>query len=122
MSKLTLEQRISDALKTDIAAAEIANLIVEVENALADAEQNAASVRDRSLDPIAFPHAVKAKAAVDTATFIVDRLRAAQSRLTQGRATRKLRPQKLYRAGRLTLRVARSSETLRPPNFRSAAV
>jgi hypothetical protein len=82
MSK-TLEQRISDALKTDITVAEIANLIIEVENALADAEQNAVAVRKAAMDPIAFPDAVKARAATEMATFAVDRLRAAQSRLTR---------------------------------------
>jgi len=78
------DKRIAAALTaSDISAVEIANLIVEVENALADAEQNAVAVRKAAIDPIAFPDAVKARAATEIATLTVDRLRTAQSRLTQ---------------------------------------
>jgi hypothetical protein len=69
--------------KDDITAAEIANLLVEVENALADAEQNAVAVRKAATDPIAFPTPAKPRAATEMATFTVDRLHAAQSRLIQ---------------------------------------
>ncbi len=81
MSKLTLEQRIGDALKDDITAAEIANLLVEVENALADAEQNAAATRKAAIDPIASPDPNKARALVEMSAFSLDRLKAALSRL-----------------------------------------
>jgi hypothetical protein len=82
MSK-TLEGRISEALKSDITVAEVANLIIEVKKALADAEQNAVAVRKAAIDPIAFPDTVKAHAATEMATFTVDRWRATQSRLIQ---------------------------------------
>jgi len=78
----TLDQRIGTALASDtVKSADIAALVAEVEQALADAVKNAAKVREAALDPIESPDVRKAQASVEMAQFGIERLRAVLPRL-----------------------------------------
>jgi predicted transcriptional regulator len=77
MSK-TLEQRISDALKNDIAAVDLAALITETAAAI---DQTAKVEREKALDPMRSPDAKAARAAMDEAEFMCNRLQTMLPRL-----------------------------------------
>jgi hypothetical protein len=77
-----LEKRISAALAdASVTAASLANLLQQTEWALPEAEQYAASERDKSLDPTASPDPRSARAASEDAQFAVGRLKTLQPRL-----------------------------------------
>jgi hypothetical protein len=89
MSKLTLEQRIAEALKNEIAVADLAATIAEVDAAILTAVDAAERERIRSYDPtIVDPN--KARQSRADAEFVRDRLQAAlaalQERLQQVQA------------------------------------
>ena len=83
----TLEQQIASALSSDTTSDVIALLITEVETAIVAADKAAESERETALDPIASPDAAKARAVMEDAAFVRDRLRTVlprlQSRLQQ---------------------------------------
>ena len=89
-----LEARITAALTTDIASADIAALITETEGAVTQAEATAEAERKKALDPVVSPDATKAREAMQAAEFRRDRLRTLsprlQMRLRQVRAEEEL--------------------------------
>jgi hypothetical protein len=78
-----LEQQIASALSSDTTSDVIAHLITEVETAIIAADKAAEAERDKALDPLASPDPVKARAAMEDATFTRDRLRTVLPRLQQ---------------------------------------
>jgi hypothetical protein len=83
---ITLEERIATALSSDIASDVVAILIAEVETAIVAADKAAEMEREKALDPLASPDAAKARASMEDAGFIRDRLRNVLPRL-QARLT-----------------------------------
>lgn len=78
----TLDQRIGTALASDtVKSADIAALVGEVEQALADAQVAAAKIKADALDPLIMLDAAKARSAVEMSSFTVERLKAALPRL-----------------------------------------
>jgi hypothetical protein len=78
---VALEKRITSALVDAIASAAIAELIAETESAIAIADEAAEQARTKALDPLLSPDATKARAAMEDAAFIRDRLRTVLPRL-----------------------------------------
>ena len=80
----TLEQRATAAL-TDpsIGAGELAELVVETEKGIADAEIIAERLQQVALDPVCSPDAAKAQATAELAVLICKRLRHLLPRLQQ---------------------------------------
>ena len=83
---ITLEQRIASVLSSDATSDVIAILITEVETAIVAADKAAEEEREKALDPLASPNAAKARAAMEDAVFMRDRLRTVLPRL-QARLT-----------------------------------
>jgi len=81
MSNKTIEVRIADALKNDTTAADLAALLVEVEQALATAEQDAAATSKAAMDVTITPDPDRARASIELATLVVGRLQTALSHL-----------------------------------------
>jgi hypothetical protein len=82
-NKLTLEQRISDALKentTATTAIDLADLIQETTSAI---DQTAKAEREKALDPTLSPDPTAARAALNEAEFMCGRLRTLLPRLQQ---------------------------------------
>jgi hypothetical protein len=81
---MTLEERIVAALSdTTIAAGKLAELIVETEKGIADADVIADRLQQVALDPIKSPDAAKACAVAKSAQFAAKRLRTVLPRLQQ---------------------------------------
>jgi hypothetical protein len=83
MSARSLEKRIAAAFATDTTAADLAALLDETEAGIVAADQAADDERDRALDVLASPDANKARAAMEEAAFVRDRLRKILPRLQQ---------------------------------------
>jgi hypothetical protein len=84
MAMATLEQKIASALADDsITSTVLAELITEVEIGIVAADKAAEEEREKALDPIASPDAVKARTALADAEFRRDRLRNVLPRLQQ---------------------------------------
>jgi hypothetical protein len=77
----SLEQSIATALSSDIASADLAALIAEVEAAIDAAGQAVETERTKALDPLLSPDPTKARAAMHDAAFTRDRLRTLLPRL-----------------------------------------
>jgi hypothetical protein len=80
---ITLEERIATALSSDTASDVVAILIAEVETAIVAADKAAEMERVKALDPLASPDAAKARASMEDAAFVRDRLRTILPRLQQ---------------------------------------
>jgi hypothetical protein len=80
---ITLEERIATALSCDTASDVVAILIVEAETAIVAADKAAEMERVKALDPLASPDAAKARALMEDAAFMRDRLRTVLPRLQQ---------------------------------------
>jgi hypothetical protein len=80
---ITLEERIAAALSSDTASDVVAILIAEVETAIVAADKTADIEREKALDPLASPDAAKARALMEDAAFMRDRLRTVLPRLQQ---------------------------------------
>ena len=78
MSKLSLEKRIADALNNNIAAIDLAALITETEAAITQA---ATAERREAFDPTLSPDPTAARAAMDEAEFMCNRLQTMLPRL-----------------------------------------
>lgn len=78
-----LGQRIANALSKKVPAADVAQLIRDVESAIGEATVAAAQARDRALDPLEIPDPVKARGSVEIAEFALQRLQAVLPRLDQ---------------------------------------
>ena len=76
----SLEQRIAEALKNDITAIELAALITETTAAI---DQTARVDREKALDPMRSPDATAARAAMDDAEFMCNRLQTMLPQLTK---------------------------------------
>jgi hypothetical protein len=82
MSQTELEQRISAALAaTDLKAFELVALLDETVDAIVAADTAAEAERERAFDPAQSPDLAKARAAMEDAVFLVNRLRTLQPRL-----------------------------------------
>jgi hypothetical protein len=79
----TLEQQIASALSSDTKSDVIALLITEVETAIIAADKAAEAEREKALDPLASPDAAKARAVMEEAAFVRDRLRTVLPRLQE---------------------------------------
>jgi hypothetical protein len=79
MDALSLEQRIADALCSEMPSAKVEALIGEAEASVAAAEEAAAEARARALDPTVLDPSARIAAA--DAEFTRDRLRAALPKL-----------------------------------------
>ena len=82
----TLEQRIATALSSETASDVVAIHIAEVETAIVAADKAAEMERERAFDPLVSPDAAKARATMEDAAFMSDRLRNVLPRL-QARLT-----------------------------------
>lgn len=80
----TLEQKIGAALAdADIASADVAGLLSETEDGIIQADQSAATERERAHDPAQSPDPASAYQAMQTAAFAAERLRTLKPRLQQ---------------------------------------
>jgi hypothetical protein len=80
----TLEQKIAAALAdADIASADVAGLLSQTEDGIIQADQAAATERERAHDPAQSPDAAIAYQAMQTAAFAAERLRTLLPRLRQ---------------------------------------
>jgi hypothetical protein len=81
-AEAALEKRIASALAAKaVASTALAALIGDVESAILIADAAAETARERALDPLLSPDATKARAAMEDAAFIRDRLRTVLPRL-----------------------------------------
>jgi hypothetical protein len=82
MAMAALEQKIASALADDsITSTGLAELITEVETAIVAADKAAEEEREKALDPLASPDVAKARAVMEDAAFVRDRLRTVLPRL-----------------------------------------
>jgi hypothetical protein len=81
VNSTALDRRIGSALTATVASTDLATLIAETETAIAAAVATASKTREAAMDPISTPDPNKARAAVESANFAVDRLKAALPRL-----------------------------------------
>jgi hypothetical protein len=80
----TLEQKIAAALAdAGIASADVAGLLSETEDGIIQADQAAATERERAHDPAQSPDPASAYQAMQTAGFVAERLRTLKPRLQQ---------------------------------------
>jgi hypothetical protein len=83
----TFEQRLIDALTSDISADDLYVLVEETKTAITTADNDAEIAKAMALDPVASPDPVKAKQVMEAAAFNRDRLRnllpRLQTRLTE---------------------------------------
>jgi hypothetical protein len=78
-----LEKKIASALASDTMAVAIAALVAETQAAITQADTDAEVERAKALDPALSPDAAKARAAMEDAAFMRDRLRTVLPRLQQ---------------------------------------
>lgn len=76
-----LERKAAAALSGDVTSAVLAELIIDVEDAIKQAEATAKAERDKALDPVAAPDPKAACAAAEDATIAAGRLRTLHPRL-----------------------------------------
>lgn len=81
MMNTTLEKSIAAALSGDITSTDLAALIAETEAAITEADATAKAEQEKALDLLASPDPDKARAAMEDAAFIRERLRGALPRL-----------------------------------------
>ncbi len=79
---IELEKRIAGAFMDDIASGDLGALIVETEAAMTEADATAKAEHEKAVDLVASPEADKARAAMEDAALIRDRLRAALPRIS----------------------------------------
>lgn len=81
---MTIESKITEALSSRKNTSQaLAQLIVEAETAITEAEQSAEAERKRALDPVRSPDPAQARQAMETAAFVAERLRTLLPRLQQ---------------------------------------
>lgn len=77
-----LDERISLALTSEMASADLAQLLAEIENASADSSRQLEQARETALDPMTAPDEIRgARAAMGDAEFQIDRLARAKDRI-----------------------------------------
>jgi hypothetical protein len=81
--KTFLEKQIAAALVDDIASADLATLINEIETAISEADASAEAERAKALDPLLSPDPKAAREAMQAAEFARDRLRTVLPRLKE---------------------------------------
>ncbi len=82
-----LEQEIVAALKAEISSSDLSALIERTEAAIAEADQAAETARSEALDPALSPDPTMARAAMEDAVFIRDRVTWAQAPSAAAAAT-----------------------------------